>query len=159
MFAGFNGVIVGVGILAITWLLAWLEKEKGSSFDFDAQREKGAFEKLLATYFDITKLVLGLASGSIVLLVGSSAFRAAGYLPSSFASPLFLLVLSILYGILFMVFLASDYEEYRHHPGAYTRFRYSRNQALGFGGLLCFCVGYVWLIVVATRSEEISRAG
>jgi len=119
------------------------------SFDFDAGGEKAAFEKFLAMYLDIAKLVISLASGSIVLLAGSSAFRSQANLPSFLASPLFLLAESILYGILFMVFLTIDYEGYRHSPtGYYTRFRYSRNEALGFSGFFCF----LWLIVVVTRS-------
>lgn len=156
MFIGSRGILVGLVILAGAWLVAWLAKATGSSFDFDAQGEKGAFEKLLAIYLDIAKSILGLASGSIVLLVGSSAFRTAGRLPLSFGSPLFLLALSIVYGILFMVFITGHYEGYRHDPRSsyYTRFRYSRNQAFGFGGLICFCVGYIWLIVIATRSEQ-----
>jgi hypothetical protein len=154
LFTGFYGIAVGVVVLAIVWLLAWWRlKSKGSSFDFDSLGEKGAFEKLHTIYLDIAKFVLGLAAGSIVLLVGSSALHAAKHLPSSFASPLFLLALSILYGILFMVFLTIDYEGYRHHPNSssYPPFKYARNQALGFGSVFCFCVGYVWLIVIVTR--------
>ncbi len=95
--------------------------------------------------------MIGLASGSVVLLIGSSAFRASAHLPESFASPLFLLVLSIVYGIVFMVCLTLNYEQYRHRGNSYSRFKYTRNQALGFGGLVCFCSGYGWLIFVVTR--------
>jgi len=138
LFGGFFGIAVGLAILAVTWLVVYL-RTKGTSFEFDAQGEQGAFEKMLATYLELAKFVLGLAAGSIVLLVGSSAFRANGRLPAAFASPLFLLGLSIVYGILFMTFLIFNYEHYRHHPGpSYTRFRYVRNQALGFGSLLVF---------------------
>ena len=103
-------------------------------------------------YLDLAKFILGLAAGSIVLLVGSSAFHSNGRLPEAFASPLFLLGLSIVYGILFMLFLVFNYE---HLPSrgwfsSYTRFRYARNQALGFGSLSCFCVGYAWLILTVT---------
>jgi len=74
-------------------------------------------------------------------------------LPWFFASPLFLLAFSIIYGILFMVFVIFDYEAYRHHPDSqsYTRLKYTKNQALGFSGLFCFCVGYAWLIITVTR--------
>jgi len=148
---GFYGVVVGVFLFLVTWLLAWLVAE-GPALEFDAQGEKGAFEPLLSNYLDVAKFVLGLASGSIVLLVGSVTFHAGGRLPSSFASPLFLLALSIIYGVLFMAFMMLDYEDYRHHPqqNSYTRFKYSRNQAFGFGGLACFCIGYVWLIIIVT---------
>ena len=153
LFTGFYGIVVGAAVLVIMWLLACFgTKGKGSSFEFDARGESGAFEKLLATYLDILKFVLGLASGSIVLLVGSSALRKSEHLPSSFASPLFLLTVSILYGILFMVFLTTNYEAYRHKTSPYTRFKYIRNLALGYGSLFCFCIGYAWLIFIVTHS-------
>jgi len=151
LFSGLSGIFTGLATLAIVSLIAWV-MTKGTAFDFDAQGEKGSFEKLLPVYLRLAEFILGLAGGSIVLLVGSSAFHAAGRLPWVFASPLFTLALSIIYGILFMVFLITDYEDYRHHPssGSYTRFKYVRNRALGFSGLICFCVGYVWLIVIVT---------
>lgn len=128
LFAGICGIVVGVAVFGIMWLFFWLVRNE-DSFDFDAQGQSGEFEKRLAIYFDIFKLVLGLAAGSIVLLVGSSALRQSEHLPTPFASPLFLLTLSILYGILCMVFLATNYESYRHGTSPYTRFMYSRNQA------------------------------
>ena len=101
---------------------------------------------------DITKFVLGLASGSIALLVGSTIVSSGpphvvGRLPSFFASPLCLLGLSILYGIFFMVFMNLSYEAYLHKTRPYSSFLYSWNQALGFSCLLSFGVGYAWLIV------------
>jgi hypothetical protein len=114
-FVGFFGIATGLAVWVLTWVVAYW-RTVGTSFDFDAQGEKGAFEKLLAVYVDLTKFILGLAAGGIVLLVGSSAFRSNGRLPESFASPLFLLALSIIYGILFMMFLVFNYEHYRHHP-------------------------------------------
>jgi len=150
LFTGSEGIGVGLAVFAIMWALAWL-RTKGESFEFDALGERGAFEKLLTTYLDVTKFAVGLASGSIVLLVGSSALRETKNLPSSFASPLFLLALSIIYGILFMAYLTISYEAYRHKTSPYTRFKYTRNLAFGFGGLFCFCVGYLWLIVIVTR--------
>ncbi len=136
------------------WLVVCMSTQQFTAFAFDAQGEKGAFEKLLPIYLRVAEFVLGLAAGSIVLLVGSSAFHAGGHLPWYFASPLMLLALCIIYGILFMVFLIFDYESYRHHPNSdtYTRFKYTRNQALGFGALICFCVGYLWLVITVTHS-------
>ena len=72
----------------------------------------------------------------------------------SFASPLFLVAMSIIYGVLFMILLALDYEHHLHHPNdpqSYTRFKYTRNQSLGFGALVCFCISYIWLIAAATK--------
>jgi hypothetical protein len=152
LFSGFCGLVAGVSVFVIMLLLAYLMKGRGgSSYDFDAGGEPGEFEKRLATYIDISKFILGLASGSIVLLVGSSALHTSAHLPTSFASPLFLLALSILYGILFMVFLTTDYEAYRHKTVDYTPRKYVINQALGYSSLFCFCTGYAWLIFIVTR--------
>lgn len=100
MFNGFGGITTGLVLFGAIWLVAWL-RTKGTSFEFDPQREKGAFEKILTPYLDLSKFILGLASGSIVLLVGSSAFHSSQHLLESFASPLFLLGLSVLYGVFF----------------------------------------------------------
>lgn len=149
-FPGFYGISSGVCLFAITWLAVWLSTEKGP-FAMDVHGEKGTFLPLFSIYLDIAKFVMGLASGSIALLVGSATFRpngAAGPLLASFASPLFDLALSLLYGALFMVFMTIDYESYRHGTRHYTRLKYSRNQALGFSCLLCFSAGYLWLIFI-----------
>ena len=105
-------------------------------------------------YLDIAKFVLGLAAGSIVLLVGSSNyFNQSNSRPSlqAFASPLFVVAMSVICGVLFMILLVLNYENHLHRPNSYTRFEYTRNQALGFSALACFCVGYTWLVVAATR--------
>jgi hypothetical protein len=161
-FSGTPGVCVGVGVLLVTWLLSWLSLWPRAdvrwlrklilnhSFNFEPPEEKGAFEKWLANYLDIAKVIIGLASGSIVLLVGSASFRSTGSLPATFASPLCLLALSILYAVFFMVFEMMNYEDYRHGTRPYSRLKYSRNLGLGFGGLVCFCVGYLWLIFIVT---------
>lgn len=143
----------GILIFLVLLGVAYHSTGKYSAFTFDAHGERGAFEKLLAVYLRVAEVVIGLAAGSIVLLVGSAAFHQQGRLPWSFASPLFLLAGCIIYGVLFMVFLIRDYEDFQHAPNhdSYTRFKYVRNQALGFSGLVCFCVGYAWLIFIVTR--------
>jgi hypothetical protein len=148
-FSGFYGIVVGIVVLGALWLLIWI-KLNGTEFHFDAQGKEGSFESVLSNYLDLAKFVLGLASGSIVLLVGSATFRDKGYLLTSFAAPLYLLALSIIYGIVFMSFIVLNYEGYRHKTQPYTRFRYSRNMAFGFGCLSCFAIGYAWLIVIVT---------
>jgi hypothetical protein len=115
-FPGFAGIVVAVCGFAFIWGLTAILVGKGP-FNMDAHEEKGAFEPLLSNYLDIAKFVLGIASGSIVLLVGSSAFHGDRGLPTSFASPLFVLAFCILYGVLFMFSLMFDYEDYRHRLG------------------------------------------
>lgn len=147
---GTSGLLVGVGIFLLIWIIAHWRTPEGS-YHFDAHGQKGSFEKLLSLYLRVAEVIVGLASGSIVLLVGSSAFRTSGRLPWVFASPLFILAFCVLYGILFMLFEILNYEGYRHQGAqSYTRFRYARNQALGISTLLCFVIGYfalVWMIV------------
>jgi hypothetical protein len=162
---GFHGIEVGIGLFLVVWTLAWLvlwpRREMSwfkklvlnHSFDFEPPGEKGAFEKLLANYLDIAKVVIGLASGSIVLLVGSASFRSTGHLPASFASPLSLLALSILYAVFFMVFEILNYEGFRHRTRLYSRFKYSRNIGLGFASLFCFCFAYIRLIFIVTGQQ------
>src|ERR1700722_4142957 len=87
--------------------------------------------------------------GRFVLLVGAMNFNQSSTRSlTSFASPLFLVAMSIIYGVLFMILLALSYEHHLHHPNdprSYTMFRYTRNQSLGFGALVCFCTSYIWL--------------
>ena len=154
LFSGFPGVATALGLFAVIWLIVyWMGK--GQPVVFDPGGKHGEFGKrLLPMYLDITKFVLGLAAGSIVLLVGSLNFnQSAVHSLKSFASPLFLVAMSIIYGVLFMIFLVLNYENHRNHPNAnsYTRFKYTRNQAFGFSALACFCLGYTWLVVAATR--------
>jgi hypothetical protein len=155
LFPGFPGIATGVGLLALIWLLIYL-KSRGTPVVFDPGGKHGEFGKrLLPMYLNITKFVLGLAAGSIVLLVGSLNFnRSIGDSLRPFASPLFLVAMSIIYGVLFMILLALNYEYHLHHPldpRSYTRFQYTRNQSLGFGALACFCISYMWLIAAATK--------
>lgn len=78
--------------------------------------------------------IVGIATGSIVLLVGSSGLHSSGRLPWLYASPLVLLALCVIYGVLLMVLLAFNYEMFLH-GNVYTRFQYARNQAFGFSAL------------------------
>lgn len=57
--------------------------------------------------------------------------------------PLCLLALSMLYVVFFMVFKMHNSEDYRHGTRPYSRFQYSSNLDLGFGGLASFCIGYM----------------
>jgi len=154
-FAGFAGIVTALSLFAILWLIVFL-RTKGESFTFDPGGNEGEFAKtLLPIYLDIAKFVLGLAAASIVFcLFGSSNLSQPNARPlKAFASPLFLVAMSIIYGVLFMIFLVLNYEDHRNRPDAksYSRFRYTRNQAFGFSALACFCVGYTWLVVAATR--------
>jgi hypothetical protein len=152
-FAGLPGILPALGLFAVLWLTIFL-RTGGTSFTFDPGGNEGEFGRsLLPMYLDISKFVMGLAAGSIVFcLFGSSSVTQARSL-KSFASPLFMVAMSIFYGVLFMSFLVMNYENHRNRPdlNSYTRFRYTRNQAFGFSALACFCAGYAWLVFAATR--------
>lgn len=152
---GFYGIAVGLLMFPVLWWIIWALLPPGP-FAMDIHGENGTFIPVLSIYVDIAKFVIGLASTSIALLVGSSVYHGpgtAGPLVSSFASPLFVLAFSIIWGVCFMPFLALDYEAYRHNEKPYTRGHYSRNQAFGFGSLICFALGYAWLIFIVTRQH------
>jgi hypothetical protein len=148
LFPGWLGIIVSLAIFAAMWFLAWLGTD-GHTFKFE--QKAGDFEKMLIVYLDITKFILTLAAGGIVLIISSTALGSGKRLPPHYASPLFILAMSILYGILFMPLLALNYETYKHDADSYARSAYVRNQALGFSALACFCLGYAWLIFAAVR--------
>jgi heme/copper-type cytochrome/quinol oxidase subunit 3 len=151
-FPGLAGIITGACLFVLPLSVLRLFILKADFYDMDAKGKAGTFDPRLANYLDIAKFVLGLASGSVVLLVGSTTFHEGGphLLPTSYASPLYLLVISVICGIFFMMLETLDYEAYQHNPKSYTGFKYSRNIALGIGFLLCFLSGYAWLTVIAT---------
>jgi len=101
-FAGLAGIVTALGLFAVLWLIVFL-RTKGSSFTFDPAGNDGEFAKtLLPIYLDITKFAAGLAAASIVFcLFGSSNFGPSNTRSlKSFASPLFVVAMSIIYGVL-----------------------------------------------------------
>jgi lysylphosphatidylglycerol synthetase-like protein (DUF2156 family) len=119
---------------------------------FDDQEPAGGLRSGRKTWRVWQTAASHVSAGSIVLLVGSLNFNQSnGHSLKPFASPLFLVAMSIIYGVLFMILLALNYEHHLHHPNSYTRFQFTRNQSLGFGALVCFCISYIWLIAAATR--------
>jgi len=147
---GTSGLITGVGIFLAIGGLTYSTRGTGP-FNLDPQNRPGAFEPFLAKYVRAAEYVIGLATGSIVLLVGSSALHGqGGRLPWFYASPLLLLGFCVIYGVGFMVWLIYNYEEHQH-GNPHTRVAYSLSLSLGFSALACFCVGYVWLILCVAR--------
>ena len=153
MIAGIRGLLTGLAMFPAIWILVRLTIVTGKGpFDLDPKGVPGAFEPFLAKYLRLGEFVVGLASGSIVLLIGSAALHNNnGSLPDFYASPLFLLGWCVLYGIAFMVWLLYHYEEHRHGTSPHTRPLYILSLTLGFSALACFVIGYAWLISKATR--------
>jgi hypothetical protein len=142
---GTSGLLVGLGIFLVIGAWAYLSIGPGP-FELDPEGKPGAFEPFLAKYLRVTEFIIGLATGPIVFLIGSSALQGqGGRIPRFFASPLLLLTICVVYGICFMVWLTYRYE--MHQRGtSHTRLAYCLNLALGFSSLACFGVGYIWLI-------------
>lgn len=110
-----------------------------------------AYEPILARYIRFAEFLIGLATGSIVLIVGSSALHGqSGHLPWFYASPLLLLGGSVLYGLLFMAAQLVTMEEVLH-GNPHTAFGYALNEALGYSSLACFLAGYIWLVFAVTN--------
>jgi hypothetical protein len=148
--AGWPGVVAGIGVFALTWVILEIMTPRIGGFTFEPF--EGFFDKILPIYLDIAKFIIGLGAGGIVLIIGSSALGSAKRLPQSYASPLFLLAVSVLFGIIFMPLLVLNYEAFKHKTSNYERWQYIRNRALGYSSLACFCIGYGWLIWAATMA-------
>jgi hypothetical protein len=148
-FPGVDGVCLGFAIPAGLWLLFFFTKS-AQIYSFDLVDAPGSFEPYLAKYLKIAETIIGLASGSIVLLVGSFAIHGqAGGLSSSYASSLFMFVFTVLYGLIYSVWIVRRYED-SQHEGGLTRSNYAICETLGFLALFCFVAGYVWLILSIT---------
>jgi hypothetical protein len=148
ILTGWQAIFGGLLVFMISWGIVNKRIPKDFKPEFD--KHDRSFERLLAIYLDVTKFILGLAGGGIVLIVGSFSLQKDHQSNVRFASPLFMLAMSILYGLLFMPLLVLNYESFNHMK-EHTRLQYIRNRVLAYSGLSCFCIGYVWLIFVATR--------
>jgi hypothetical protein len=147
---GIGGLLAGIGLLAGLWFLIYCTREAGP-FHLDPKGKPGGFEPFLTKYLRLGEFTVGLATGSIVLLIGSSAFHGQnGILPWYYTSPLVLLGCCVVYGIAFMVWLIYHYEDYQHGV-EHTKAAYSVSLTLGFGSLACFLIGYGWLIFRVTQ--------
>jgi hypothetical protein len=139
------GIVILLGIGAASYFTKEFE-----SYNLDPRARPGAFEPFLLKYIRVSEFIIGLATGSIVLLVGSSALHGqGGRLPWFYRSPLLLLAWSVVYGVGFMVWLIFHYEEYQH-DNPHTRLAYTISETLGFSSLVCFGLGYIWLIFQVT---------
>jgi hypothetical protein len=150
-FPGFSGIVTVVVIPTVIWIIRYVPRRKNTAYNLDPQGKPGAFEPLLQKYLRLGEFMIGLATGSIVLLVGSSVLHGKdGHLPWFYASPLLILAASILTALIFMASLILNYEE-TQHGNPHTAKAYSLSETLGFSSLAFFCIGYGWLIIVVTR--------
>ncbi|HYL65230.1 MAG TPA: hypothetical protein VE077_21655 [Candidatus Methylomirabilis sp.] len=141
--SGVRGLLVSVGIFLVLCVWEWFAIPRGA-YTFEP-RGPGSFEPTLVRYSRLTEFIVGLATGSIVLLAGTSMYRSNGRLPQLYGSPLTLLAMSVVWLVLFISCTTFFYEDWLHHPQNQTHRRYRLSVAFGFSGLLSFAVGYVWL--------------
>jgi hypothetical protein len=144
MFPGMSGLLASIAVPLALWSIKERKTSPGPKFTFHPK--DGNFEMRLANYTRAVEFMLGLATGSVVLIAGSSALHNEGKIPWQFASPLALLAFCVIYGLLFMVLVINYYEEFLLLDN-YTRGRYIAVNTLGFSALICFCAGYLWLVL------------
>lgn len=147
---GSTGIVGGPAISVVLGCGLYFSK-KSKAYNLEPKNVPGAFEPFLVKYLRVAEFIVGLATGSIVLLVGSSALHGqAGHLPWIYATPLVLLAWCVLFGVIFMVWLILNYEGHRH-GNPHTKLAYTISETLGFSSLLCFSFGYFWLVLAVAR--------
>jgi hypothetical protein len=112
LIPGFYGAATAVIVPTAIWVVRYTPRRKDSAYNLDPGGKPGAFEPLLQKYLRLAEFAIGLATGSIVLLVGSSVLHGrGGHLAWYYRSPLLVLASSVLTGIAFMASLVFGYEE------------------------------------------------
>lgn len=151
LFPGFSAIISVPIVVILVWTISYSVRRKIKSYNHDPQGRPGAFEPFLQKYLRLAEFMIGLATGGIILIVGSFALKGSGgHLPWFYASPLLMLAASVLFGLGFMVWLILSYEE-TQHGNAHTARSYSLSETLGFSAVLFFVIGYAWLIIAVTH--------
>ena len=149
-FSGFSGSLTSLGILGGRWWFR-ITSKKYPAYNLGPGGDPRAYEPIMNRYIRLAEFMIGAASGSIVLIIGSSAFHGqGGRLPWFYASPLVMIAASVVYGIGFMACQVLTFEEILH-GNPHTARQYALNETLGFSSLLCFIVGYIWLIFSTTN--------
>jgi hypothetical protein len=116
----------------------FLHYEQGAGRELPVSAKDTTFEPHLKNYIDVMKLLVTIAAASI-------AFGGIQNGKSGVVMAKLILACAILYGVVFCGLLQFFYDEYTQNVRAYTRFRYSVIEALGFSALVCFIIGYfVW---------------
>src|SRR5712691_10883904 len=92
LLPGVPGILSGLLMFLVCWAIAYLRTPKGA-FNFEP-RGPGSFDQRLKDYGSVIQVIISLATGSIVLLAGTSFFRGGGRLPWFYGSPLVLLAMS-----------------------------------------------------------------
>lgn len=150
LFPGFSGTACTIVIAFAVWSNRRRSK-KADNYNLGPGGDPRAYEPILVRYIRLAEFMIGLGTGSIVLIVGSSALHGqGGHLPWFYASPLLLIGGSVVSGLLFMAAQLVTVEEVLH-GNPHTAFSYALNETLGYNTLIYFIVGYIWLIFSVTN--------
>ncbi len=151
-FPGFSGCVVSLGVVCAMWFFRRAVK-KYPTYNLGPGGDPRAYEPIMSRYIRLAEFMIGAASGSIVLFVGTSALHGGGgKLAWFYASPLLLIAASVVYGIAFMACQVLTFEE-ALHGNPHTANNYALNETLGFSALICFVLGYIWLVIAATNLQ------
>jgi hypothetical protein len=142
MKPGTAGLLTGVVVFWICFV-ATLKITTPGEYNLEP-RGPGSFEPRLGNYARLVEIIIGLATGSIVLLAGSSVLRSGGKLPWFYGSPLVLLGMSVIYALTFHALLVRAYENFLHDSKSYSRIAHALTVSLAFASLICFALGYLW---------------
>jgi hypothetical protein len=154
LFPGFSGSIISIAIIGGMWVFRRATK-KFSIYNLGPGGNPVAYEPIMNRYIRLAELMVGAATISVIFLVESSAVRdvSSGRIAWIFASPLIIVAASVLYGICFIASQILTFENVLH-GNPHTANSYALNETLGFSGLLCFIVGFIWLIFAAINMHD-----
>jgi hypothetical protein len=150
LYSGFSGSIVASAIGTVAWCVC-RKLNVHENYKLGPSGDPRDYEPIMMKFLRLSEYLLGVATGSIVLIVGSSALHGqAGFLPWFYASPLILIAASVIYGLSFMACQILTYEHVLH-GFPHTAKQYTLNEMLGYSSLITFVIGYLWLIIAATN--------
>jgi hypothetical protein len=108
----------------------------GKLVDFDPRHQH---------YLKTAEVITTLASASLVFLLTLHLTRVA----APFAFAIVLLGITVVFSVLFMVFLTYFYENFLYSPDTYTFRKQAVLLGFGFSGLGCFALAYLVLSIQA----------
>jgi hypothetical protein len=143
-------ICVGLSIFLLVWgyVTKGTIKRYGISAAMTFTPDDGrggtvTFEPRHERYMKIAEVVTTLASASLIFIPKS---RLSVYTHSC-AFALIILGFSVLYNIGFMAALTYFYEGFLYDRNSYKPWKYGLVHGLGFGGLFCFALAYIFLAV------------
>lgn len=149
-FPGASGSVTAVAVGGMLWVYRRGVKEY-PQYKLSATGDPRDYEPIMNKYIRLAEFLIGISTGSVVLIIGSSALHGQGIrLPWFYASPLILMASSVIYGMTFMACQILTWEEVIN-GNPHSASLYALNETFGFSGLLTFLIGYVWLIIAATN--------